>query len=380
MNNPNSHTVVSTKSYGKRIMESFGGVLFGIVLFFGSFAVLFNNEGRVDVSEVAKNAVPASAEEVLSEVDGQFVYVTGTVSSEEIIGDNLFLNEGDYLAVKRTVEMYSWVETTSEQTESNMGGSETTTTTYDYSTEWTSNVPDSGSFYDSSYFNPTKLYENESYRVNDAKMGVYSLNFNNLTLPGFDDLALNEDVVNLSGDDEELIGGYIYIPYSYSDYSDPEVGDVRVSYQVLKNNADGTIFAKTNGESLETYYDDSTEVSLYRFFDGGRDQALKKMHGEYQMMLWLFRALGFIMMWVGLSAVFRPISVLLDVVPLFGSLSKGIIGIITGLIALVLSVVTILVSMILHNIVALIVAVLITCFVIAYVIKKKGNKPKVIKA
>ena len=86
------------------------------------------------------------------------------------------------------------------------------------------------------------------------------------------------------------------------------------------------------------------------------------------------------MMWAGLSAVFRPISVFLDVVPLFGSLSKGIIGFITGLIALVLSIVTILVSMILHNVVALIVSVLITSFVIAYVIKKKGNKPKVIKA
>ena len=43
MNSSNSHTVVTTKSYGKRLMEALGGVVVGILLFFGSFVVLFNN-------------------------------------------------------------------------------------------------------------------------------------------------------------------------------------------------------------------------------------------------------------------------------------------------------------------------------------------------
>ena len=210
MNNPNSHTVVTTKSYGKRLMESFGGVIVGIVLFFGSFAVLYNNEGRVDLSEVAVNAVAASAEEVSTELDGQFVYVTGTVSSEEQVGDYLFLNEGDYLAVNRTVEMYSWVETSSEQTESNMGGSETTTTTYDYHEEWRDFVPDSSSFYDTYYSNPAKMYESESFKVSSASIGVYDLDFDNLQLPGFSKLSINEDMLNL-GEYEELVSGYVYI-------------------------------------------------------------------------------------------------------------------------------------------------------------------------
>ena len=385
MSNPNSHTVVTHKGYFKRLMESFGKVVLGIVLFIGSFAVLYMNEGRVDMSEVAVNAVEASAETVSAELDDQFVYVTGTVSTDEQVGDYLFLNEGDYLAVQRTVEMYAWVETSSEETETNLGGSETTTTTYYYNEEWVENVEDSNDFDDSSYYNPSKTYESEGFTVSSAKIGAYDVNFDGLELPKFKKLSLDEEMLDLS-EVGKLQQNYVYIPY-VEDYmgtaqgslSSPDIGDIRISYTVLDNNSDGTIFGKINGSNLETYYDADTEKSLYRFFDGGRDQALAILHGEFKMMLWMMRLLGFVMMWVGLASIFGPISVLLDVVPVFGALSRSVVGFITFLVALVLSIITIIISMIMHSIVALIITVLVVCGIVLYIMKKKGTKPTVVK-
>jgi hypothetical protein len=79
-------------------------------------------------------------------------------------------------------------------------------------------------------------------------------------------------------------------------------------------------------------------------------------------------------MWFGLMALFGPISVFLDVLPIFGSISRGGIGAITFVVSLVLSVVTILISMILHNLIALIaVIVLLVAGIITY-LKMKRKK------
>jgi len=77
--------------------------------------------------------------------------------------------------------------------------------------------------------------------------------------------------------------------------------------------------------------------------------------------------------------LFEPISVFLDFLPIFGSISRSLVGTICFLIALVLSIVTILVSMILHNVVALLIALAITAvaiFVFFKFLRKKGAAAK----
>jgi len=128
---PDQFVKVTTKGYGTRIGESVGRVVVGILLFLGSFGLLFWNEGRADLSTVANKAIDVGTAQ-----DGDLVWVTGEVSTDAKIGDDLYLDAGDYLAVERNVEMYAWVEKTEESSTTNVGGSETTTTTYDYVKEW----------------------------------------------------------------------------------------------------------------------------------------------------------------------------------------------------------------------------------------------------
>jgi hypothetical protein len=456
---PHQFTKTTRTSWGSKIVGSIKGIFTGIILFIVSFGVLYWNEGRIDVSDIAKNSVEIEANEISAEADGEFVSLTGTLSSEEQLGDGLYLKPGDYLAVSRSVEVYSWEEHTETTTEKNLGGSETHETTYTYTKDWTSTPSATSSFeYPEDHENVGKGLEDYSATVNSAKIGVYDVDMKKLSLAGYEKLSLNEDVVDLGtvveikvesdedvfkeveeeefgdddewglgeeefGDDDEwglgeeevddddewglgeeegdafddwfeeesveesvkkgtegpvLSGGYIFV--GEGTLTSPEVGDMKISYRVIENNIEGTVFGKVDGTDIVTYVDEDTDNSLYRFFNGSREEAFQTLHGEYKMMLWIFRLVGFLMMWMGLSALFAPISVLLDVVPAFGSLSRGIIGFITFIASLVLSIVTIIVSMILHNIVSLIIAVVITALLILYILKKKGQKPNVVQA
>ena len=169
-------------------------------------------------------------------------------------------------------------------------------------------------------------------------------------------------------------GKYLFIAkVAGSSLNAPAVGDMRISYSVLYPGKDGTVFGKLEGSNISPYFDEKNN-KLYRVFSGTRDEAIAQMHDEYTMMLWIFRAVGFLMMWIGLAALFGPISVLLDFLPVFGQISRALIGGIAFIVSLVLSGVTILVSMLLHNVVALVISIVVVVGVIIGVmimIKKK---------
>ena len=444
-------TKVTKRGWGSRLGGSIKGIFVGIILFLASFAVLYWNEGRVDVSEIAKTATPIEAETPASaELEGTLVSVSGTVSSQETLGDGMYLLPGDYIAVQRSVEVYSWTEKSESTTEKNLGGSETTETTYTYVKEWVGDAPSSGSFQEpTGHENVSKGIEDYSGTVSSATIGIYSLDMGSIGLPGYEKLTLNEQVLDMSkidsdavpetgvvtettttttetttltgeaemeettlfavtddvAEEEEaedsggdfvvtteetpyeeapvvtaptgqtrtyVVGDYVYV--GTGSLNEPQVGDMRITYSVVPNNSDGTVFGKLNGTKIETYLDEKTDESLYRWFSGSSDQAVSTLHGEYTMALWLFRVIGFIMMWVGLSSLFGPISVFLDVVPAFGSLSRSIVGFITFIVALLLSIVTIIISMILHSLVAVIITAILVVGIVMFLMKKKGEK------
>ena len=158
-------------------------------------------------------------------------------------------------------------------------------------------------------------------------------------------------------------------------FDNPQIGDLRVSYYVLRSGFDGTIFGKLSGDKIDPYFDQSGN-KLYGLFIGTRDQAINMLHSDYTKLLWILRMVGFLLMWFGLVALFGPISVVLDFLPIFGTISRSIIGIITFLAAFVLTIVTILISMIVHSLIVLIVVLAITIGAIIAYFKIIKNKKK----
>ncbi len=404
-----SYTTVTTKWYGSRIMDSIKWIFFWLILFIASFFVLWMNEATVDMSEIAKTSVEVSPEKYDSNFDWKFVSVTWEIKTDEKIWDDLYLKPGNYISLSRKVEMYSWVETEKSDTDTNMWGSQTTTTTYEYSKEWVEYPENSNDFQVSDgHHNPEKYLDSIQKRVVNSKVWIYDLDTSSISLASESQINLNKDIIILPENDltnknsslETLswttstwvtltwtISTWTITPDSISwislvnwylfewkwKLSNPLVWDIRVSYTALKNWAGVTVMWKQNWEKLESYTDKDWN-RLYRVFHWSRDDAISTLRTEYLFKLWWVRALWFILMWIGLALLLWPISVVLDVLPILWSLGRGIIGIITFIIALVLSVITILISIVFHNIYMLIIVIIIAWFFWYKFIKNKAKK------
>lgn len=353
----------TTTSYGSRVLNSFKSMIIGLVLFLVSFGLLYWNEGRVDFSLMVKKAkeINAMAPNTNPLQNGDLVFATGIFSSNEVFGDQLFLKPDKFIAVERTVEMYAWTESTESKSKTNVGGSETTETNYQYSKAWVEYPPSSSHFkYPQGHENPLKAVDNADYKARSASLGIYTVDMSSVTLPSLIPLSLTRQNTILNRGAVLVNDRYIFVSHHQnSQFDHPQVGDWRVSYQGFYSGNTASLFGKLDQNRIGPYFDKKNH-RLYRIFTGTRLDALATLHQEYTLLSWMLRLAGFFMMWVGLYALFSPISALLDALPIFGTLGRTVIGIVTLLVALVLTLITILVSMVIHNVVALILALIIT--------------------
>ncbi len=347
---------VTKQGYFQRISKSIGGVFFGIILFLASFGVLFWNEGRADYSKIAETSVPVQAEsQPEAQMQGKFVSTTGKLTTDETIGDQMFLIPGNYLSLHRNSEMYAWEETSHSETQKNVGGSETTKTTYTYNKKWTSSPSSSSSFKKpQGHENPPKTINSETFKANNGKLGVFEVNVKSLDLPGTENLTITKEMIfpEVFNQGINLVSGYLY--KGSGSLENPQIGDIRISYNALKSGVDGTIFAKIDGNKLVSFTNKDNK-SMFRMLTGDRESAIQQLKTEHKIWTWVLRGAGFIMMLAGLSMIFAPISVVLDFIPIFGSISRGLIGFVIFIVSFILSGLTILISILVHNIIYLII-------------------------
>ena len=372
---PDQYTKVIHHSWGSRIVQSIIGVLLGIITFLGSFFVLYWNEGRVDLSKVAETAIEIQSDsKAPAEADSQLVSTSGELKINETLGDT-YLKSGNYVAVRRISEMYAWDEAEHHETERNTGGSETKTITYTYSKVWTDHPEDSGYFeIQAGHENPVKSIEGQINRVNEGTIGEYKLNMQTISLPPFSPINLTPDTAIETADVKRVSERYLY--KGKGTMESPQIGDVRISYEVVKPLSYSTVFGRLDlGQSrITTYKEDNAQ--LYRLFAEGREESIARLSSEHNLTTWLLRLGGFLLMWIGLMLILKPLSVILDVLPFLGSISRFGVGLATFLVSLALSIVTIMISMILHSLIAVVlaaVAILIAAFVI--IKNKKEAQP-----
>lgn len=370
-------TTVTRTGYGKRIGGAFGGVIIGLILFVAAFGVLYWNEGRTNMSDVGKEAIEIDSSNANPDayLDGKLVSASGKFITTETLGDD-YLQAGNYIALQRTVEMYAWDEEKEDKETENFGGSSTTTTTYTYDREWMNSVPNSNEFnYSAGHENPAKKIDNLTKKATNAKLGLYAINLDSVTLPDYTSLALNNRdaiIAEMAGLNGKLEGNYIF--YGQGTITNPEIGDLRISYSVVNSGIETTVFGKLDGDKISSYLDEDNN-KLYRVFTGSREDALATMHTEYVTSLWIFRAVGFLMMWIGLGLFLGPLSIIASVVPFFGKMTRTITGLISLIAALVFSIITILISILIHNVIALIiVGVIIVIAIVLIVIGIKKRK------
>lgn len=355
--------------------SSIKGVFVGFLLFIAALAVIFWNEGRLDYSELAGTAAEISADTVNQDqsLQDKLISATGKLTTTGAISDDLFLNAKDYIALERTVEAYAWVEEEEKQDNANI-------MIYGYKQEWVEDVPSSQKFNQSiGHENIEKTIANASVKNTNAFLGVYALNIENVTLPDLSTLFLNEEKIIL--EDNAVLASDKYIYIGHGNINNPQIGDMRICYSVLESNQTATIFGKLKGQQITSYADKKNHV-LYRLFIGGRGSAIATMHTEYAISLWGLRALGFILMWIGIGLILSPFSAVLRFIPLIGGRLQGVgralISFVTFFIALIISAVFILLSIILHSVVAMAIvsAMIVVGIIVAIILGRKNKQPQ----
>lgn len=337
----------TTTSWGQRIIGSFTGIIVGVVLFIGAFPLIFWNEGRsVDriktLSEGRSAVVSVAPEPVDPAHNGALIHLSGSAKTDDILKDPLFGVQENALKLKRTVEMYQWKENESTRTEKNLGGSETTETTYSYEKVWSDEPIDSAKFKKrDGHENPAMPYRGETYAASSMTLGAFRLTKPFIEqISSFEPYSLSQqnfDAMNSRLRQTFTLNGDSYFS---GDPANPQIGALRVSYGIIKP-GEISVIGKQDGGGIQPYYTRNGDISLLEMGNVSAESMFASAESENSLITWLLRLVAFIMMWAGLAMVLGPIKVFGDVVPFIGSLFGASIGLISGLLALVLSATTI---------------------------------------
>jgi hypothetical protein len=357
---------MANKNFGDKLVGSIGLLLLGIVLFLASFWLLQKSIVRTDYTDVADRAIEITE----SKGDSEFVYVTGELKSDELLSDGLYMDEGEYLIVNRIVEMYAWTESVEKD--------EDDFKYYNYETKWVEEVPDSREFNEDRYHeNPEKAERNLKEMVNKATVGGYEVDLNKLRLPGLESLNLSEDNVTLYNYEElQSDEDYDYIYNGYGTFEEPDVGDIRIRFSVLKPDNKVTVYGRLDGKELVAHHGEQ-EKGLYRVFDGTLDDAKSVLAGEYKTAGTMGEIGVMILMWIGLMLILKPLSVSLELIPFLGKFGKGALVIITAILAFAITKIAATILTVVNSLLGLaVIAIVVIGLGVYFYTRKQPTKAK----
>ncbi len=319
---------VTERGYFGRIIESIKGVVFGLVLFLCSFVLLFWNEGRsvqtaktLDEGAAIVKSVPVQAVDATNE--GKLVHVSGNATTTESLIDEDFGLEVQALRLTRSVEMYQWVQKEESETRKKVGGSEEKVTKFTYTKAWVGSLNDSSKFKEQAgHKNPANMPYKALDRVaQGATMSAFRVPPVVLEkVAKFDALPATEaQLTKLTGDVRARAKVRDSVLYVASEPASPEVGDYRVSFQVVKPQV-VSLIARQVGNSFDAYRAQAgDEIMLVEQGTVEAAVMFRAAKDANASLTWILRLVGWLAMAIGLTLMLKPIAVVADFIPMIGS-------------------------------------------------------------
>ena len=376
---------VSTQSWFSRIGDSIKGMLFGGLLAVVAVVVLFWNEGRaVDRAQALKEGagavVAASAERVDPANDGKLVHLSGLATTTETLADGEFGIATNVLKLRRNAEMYQWKEIKSESKDKNLGGSETTKTTYSYARQWSESLIDSTQFKQrEGHTNPAAMpFTTRKITAEKITLGEFTLsgslaglidNFTELPVEQTEQLPAPVKAKAKVQDRRVFLG---------ADPASPQIGDQRIGFQIARPAVVSLVAGQVKGTFEPYSTKNGGKIELLRVGEFSADTMFKQAEAQNAWLTWALRLGGFIAMWIGFMLIAKPLAVLGDIVPFIGTVIEFGTGLIAMLIAGVISLVTVAIAWIVYRPV-LGVALLVLAIALPFLVKRlrSGAKPAV---
>ena len=333
-------TEVSTQSWLGRIGNSIKGILFGLLLIGGAVLLLWWNEGRAvsrikALREGSQVVVPVGSDRVDASTDSKLVHMTGVAQTGETLTDAEFGVSTNALKLERVAEMYQWIETKKNETTKNLGGSTTTTTTYDYKKDWQARHVDSSQFkHPEGHANPLALpFQGRQLVAGKITIGAFTLS---QSLVGKIGAAVALPILTTDKlpaalkPRSELVDGKIYIG---TNAVAPQIGDQRISFKVTGATPISLVSRQVQNTFEPYRTKNGATVELLQVGTFSADEMFAHAKEMNRLLTWGLRALGWLLMYAGFALIFQPLVVLADVLPFLGDLA----GVGTSLIAFLLA-------------------------------------------
>ena len=310
-----------SKSFGERIKNAIAGVVIGLLLFLAAFPLLWWNEGRAvrdwqTLAEAEEAVISTAADEIAEEEEGALVHLSGEATTDEVLTDDSFNVAQQGIILKRVAEMYQWQEEEEERND---------TIEYTYSQTWASQVIDHSEFeYPQEYQNPAAMrYEPRQFRADEVSLGAYELpDFLIDQMDNYEDLSPGQAVEDREALEYEISGDYIYVG---EDPVDPQIGDIRVSYQIIRP-ATVSVLAQQTGATFEKFQAEAGgTVGRLNIGEISAEGMIEEARTEAVILTWILRGVGFLMMVIGVGLLFKPLLLVAGFIPILGSLlSAGV--------------------------------------------------------
>lgn len=332
--------VVVKKGFGQRFSNSLAALPIGILLLIIGIFMLASNEKKAvtnqkDVVEMRKTYVEVDSKSVDANNNGKLVVTSGKlVYSPSTMTDSTFGVSLETPILERKVEIFEWVEETQESNDS---------TTYTYTKQWNDDLISSAKFNTpAGHTNPTYVpYDDDSYRTKSLTVGAFTLSEKFVNA-----LSASSDLKSIPGDVKlpegyKVVGNYIT---NAADMANPQVGDIRISYK-YGDYTDVTVLGNQTDSRIDSFKTKKGS-SIIRLEHGilSGDEVITNIENENNMMKWIFRILGTLLIVIGLNMLTSPITNLAAYVPFLGNLVNGAVGLVMFILGLAISLVVIAIS------------------------------------
>ena len=161
----------------------------------------------------------------------------------------------------------------------------------------------------------------------------------------------------------------------------PQVGDVRITWSYVPDTMPISIVACQNAGTFSPYVaENGYTIDLLQMGTKSKDVMFQSAKDSNTMWTWVWRIVGWLMMYIGLKMILAPLAVLADVLPILGNIVEFGIGIIAFFVSAIVALVVIAVAWLFYRPVLGILILAAAIGLVVLLIKKKKSAPSAAEA
>ena len=352
-----AYTETTSTSYGQRLAGSAKGMIGGLLMFIIGTCLLWWNEGRTVRTAKAIGDAASHVESVadVSRVDaslnGKLIHASAFADTKDTLTDDMFGVRELAIRLDRKVEYYQWVENAQTKEREKIGGGKETTTTYTYEKKWVDKPVNSAEFKDPQYQSANKVLsevEERNEMAQHVTFGAYTLpELFVASISGSEPVEVrmteeqrftwNERLHMLMpkvNTETSLVHTSANTAYLGISPNSPQIGDVRITFTKVVP-TDISLIAQVDGSTFKVYRaKNGQSFSRVQMGTVGADEMIEQARSENNMLTWVLRLVGVLLIVIGLKGMFGLLPMLFKVLPFLGSIVDAGVGLVSWILGL----------------------------------------------